>query len=56
MRLLGGLIHLDYFAALVKAAFRTYAVLHPRLLAIGAYDCLRHAQGVVSAALAAACF
>jgi len=47
---------MDNFTAFVETAFRANAMLHARLLTIWANNCLRRLQGIMSAALAAACF
>jgi len=49
----GGLFHLNYFAALVKAALRADPMLHAWFLTIWAGDGLRNAQRIVCPAFAA---
>jgi hypothetical protein len=53
---LGSLVHVDNFTAFVETALRANAMLHARLLAIRANRSLRRLQGIVGAALTAACF
>jgi hypothetical protein len=49
----GSLFHMNYFASLIEAAFRTDAVLQARFLTIGTGDGLRYPQGIVCPALPA---
>lgn len=51
-----GLIYLNDFAALIKAALRADPMLHARLLTVRTSDRLGGAQRIVRAALATACF
>jgi hypothetical protein len=53
-KLLGSLLDVDDLAVLVKAAFRAYAVLPARFLAVRTEGGLRYAQTVMRPAFPAA--